>query len=61
MLGNMMAALNRKILRIYVKLGDRLGLWQSNDQVTLNIQGVTTRRLYAEWIIPREEYEKHGT
>ena len=56
-----MAALNRRILRSYVKLGDRLGLWQSNDQVTLNIQGVTTRRLYAEWIIPREEYEKHGT
>ena len=57
MLGNMMAALNRKILRAYVKLGDRLGLWSSNDQVTLNIQGVTTRRLYAEWTISTEEYE----
>ena len=57
MLGHMMAALNRKILRAYVKLGDRLGLWSSNDQVTLNIEGVTTRRLYAEWIIPTEEYE----
>ena len=56
-----MAVLNRKILRVYVKLGDRLGLWSSNDQVTLNIQGVTTRRLYAEWTIPREEYETHGT
>ena len=55
-----MAALNRKILRAYVKLGDRLGLWSSNDQVTLNIQGVTTRRLYAEWTIPREEYENEG-
>ena len=57
MLGRMMAGLNRKILRSYVKLGDTLGLWQSNDQVTLNIEGVTTRRLYAEWIITKEEYE----
>jgi hypothetical protein len=57
MLGNTMAALNRKILRLYVKLGDTLGLWSSNDQVTLNIEGVTTRRLYAEWTIPTEEYE----
>jgi len=53
----MMAGLNRKILRSYVKLGDTLGLWSSNDQVTLNIEGVTTRRLYAEWIITKEEYE----
>ena len=43
-----------------MKLGERLGLWQSNDQVTLNIQRVTTRRLYAEWTIPREEYENEG-
>ena len=57
MLGHMMAALNRKILRSYVKLGDTLGLWSSLDQVTLNTEGVTTRRLYAEWIIPTEEYE----
>ena len=57
MLGNMMVALNRRILRSYVKLGDTLGLWSSLDQVTLNVQGVTTRRLYAEWTIPREEYE----
>ena len=57
MLGNMMAALNRKILRLYVKLGDTLGLWSSLNQVTLNIEGVTTRRLYAEWTIPTEEYE----
>ena len=40
-----------------MKLGDTLGLWSSLDQVTLNVQGVTTRRLYAEWTIPREEYE----
>jgi len=44
-------------LRSYVKLGDRLGLWSSLDQVTLNTKGVTTRRLYAEWTIPIEEYE----
>ena len=55
--GVMMAALNRKILRIYVKLGDRLGLWSSNDQVFIDIQGKTGRRLYAEWSIPTEEYE----
>ena len=52
-----MAALNRRILRSYVRLGDRLGLWQSNDQVTINIQGETTRRLYAEWTITKEEYD----
>ena len=57
MLGHMMAALNRRILRSDVRLGERLGLWQSNDQVTLNIQGVTTRRLYAEWTITKEEYD----
>ena len=55
--GVMMAALNRRILRSYVRLGDRLGLWQSNDQVTINIQGETTRRLYAEWTITKEEYD----
>jgi len=43
-----------------VKLGERLELWSSNDQVTINIQGVTTRRLYAEWTIPTEEYENYG-
>ena len=37
----MMVALNRKILRIYVKLGDRLGLWSSNDQVYIDIHGKT--------------------
>ena len=55
-----MAALNRKILSLYVKLGDRLGLWQSNNQVYIDIQGKTGRRLYAEWSIPTEEYENAG-
>ena len=41
-----------------MKLGDRLGLWSSNDQVYIDIQGETGRRLYAEWSIPTEEYEK---
>ena len=40
-----------------MKLGERLELWSSNDQVTINIQGVTTRRLYAEWTITKEEYD----
>ena len=53
----MMDALNRKILRIYVKLGDRLGLWSSNNQVYIDIHGKTGRRLYAEWSIPTEEYD----
>ena len=52
-----MAALNRKILKANVKLGDRLGLWSSNDQVYIDIHGKTGRRLYAEWSIPTEEYE----
>ena len=55
-----MAALNRKILSLYVKLGDRLGLWQSNNQVYIDIQGKTGRRLYAEWSISTEEYENEG-
>ena len=38
----------------------RLGLWLSNDQVTINQHGECTRRLYAEWTIPREEYENEG-
>ena len=57
MLGVMMAALNRKILILYVKLGDRLGLWSSNNQVYIDIEGKTGRRLYAEWTISKEEYE----
>ena len=43
-----------------MKLGDRLGLWLSNDQVTINQHGECTRRLYAEWTITTEEYENAG-
>ena len=60
MLGRMMAALNRKILKLYVKLGDRLGLWSSNNQVYIDLHGKTGRRLYAEWSISTEEYENEG-
>ena len=57
MLGHMMAALNRKILRSYVRFGVLLGHWQSNDQTTLNQHGIRTRRLYAEWNITKEEFD----
>ena len=57
MLGVMMEALNRRIFRSYVRLGVRLGLWLSNDQVTINQHGECTRRLYAEWTITKEEYD----
>ena len=60
MLGHMMEALNRRILRAYVKLGERLELWSSNDQVYIDLHGKTGRRIYAEWSIPREEYENYG-
>ena len=58
MLGNTMAGLNRKILRSYVKLGVRLGHWQSLDQTYIDIHGETGRRVYADWIIPLEEYNE---
>ena len=57
MLGHMMAALNRKILKSYVRLGVRLGHWQSNDQVYIDIHGETGRRVYADCPITTEEYE----
>ena len=59
MLGHMMAALNRKILSLYVRLGERLGHWSSNNQVYIDIHGKTGRRLYAEWSIPTEEYDRN--
>ena len=42
---------------ICVKLGDRLGLWSSNNQVYIDLHGKTGRRLYAEWSITKEEYD----
>ena len=56
MLGLMMAALNRKILRAYVRLGVRLGHWSSNDQTYIDLHGKTGRRVYADWPIPTEEF-----
>ena len=55
-----MVELSRRILMICVKLGDRLGLWSSNNQVYIDLHGKTGRRLYAEWNIPTEEYENAG-
>jgi len=52
----MMAALNRKILRSYVKLGVRLGHWSSLDQTYIDSNGETGRRVYADWIIPLKDY-----
>ena len=57
MLGLMMAVLNRKILRSYVALGVRLGHWTSLDQKHINLEGKTTRRLYADWDITTQEWE----
>ena len=54
--GAMMVELNRNILRDYVKLGVRLGLWSSNDQSYFDIHGQTGRRVYADWNIPTEEF-----
>ena len=59
MLGNMMVELNRKILRSYVKLGERMGHWSSLDQTYIDMQGKTGRRIYADWNIPTEEYNGH--
>ena len=56
MLGNTMVELNRKILRSYVRLGVRLGHWQSLDQTYIDSHGQTGRRVYADWNIPTEEY-----
>ena len=52
----MMVELNRKILRAYVKLGERMGHWSSNDQTYIDLHGKTGRRLYADWPIPTEEF-----
>jgi len=54
----MMAALNRKILKAYVRLGVRLGHWTSLDQKHISQDGSTSRRLYADWNITMEEWEK---
>ena len=56
MLGHMMAALNRKILSLYVRLGEHLGHWSSLNQTYIDSKGKTGRRLYADWEIPTEEY-----
>ena len=57
MLGLMTVVQRKKILRAYVKLGVRLGHWSSLDQVYIDSNGETGRRVYADWLIPTEEYE----
>ena len=57
MLGLMMAALNRKILKAYVRLGVRLGHWSSLDQKYIDLHGKTGRRILTDWSISTEEYE----
>ena len=41
-----------------MKLGERLGHWSSLDQTYIDSNGETGRRLYADWLIPTEEYEQ---
>ena len=43
-----------------MRLGVRLGHWQSLDQTYIDSHGKTGRRVYAEWSIPTEEYENYG-
>ena len=57
MRGSMMAALNRKILSLYVRLGVRLGHWSSLDQKYIDLHGKTGRRILTDWSISTEEYE----
>ena len=49
MLGHMTEELNRKTLSTYVKLGERMGLWTSHEQGTLNMKGERTQRIIIEW------------
>ncbi len=40
-----------------MKLGVRLGHWESNCQTYIDLHGKTGRRLYADWPITTEEYD----
>ena len=40
-----------------MKLGVRLGHWSSLDQVYIDSNGETGRRVYADWLIPTKEYD----
>ncbi len=40
-----------------MKLGVRLGHWQSLDQKYIDIHGKTGRRILTDWSIPTEEYD----
>ena len=41
-----------------MKLGVRLGHWSSLNQTYIDSNGETGRRIYADWLISTEEYEK---
>ena len=60
MLGHMMAVLNRRILKSYVRLGERWGHWSSLDQKYIDIHGETGRRVITDWPTSTEEYENEG-
>ena len=40
-----------------MRLGVRLGHWESLDQTYIDSKGKTGRRVYADWTITTEEYE----
>ena len=41
-----------------MRLGERLGHWSSLNQTYIDSKGRTGRRLYADWLISTEEYER---
>ena len=43
-----------------MRLGVRLGHWESLDQTYIDSHGKTGRRTYADWNIPLEEYNETG-
>ena len=43
-----------------MRLGVRLGHWNSLDQTYIDSHGATGRRVYADWPITTEEYENAG-
>jgi len=55
MLGHMTEELSRKTLRNYVKLGERMGLWTSHEQGTLNMKAERTQRIIIEWPLEKDD------
>ena len=44
-----------------MRLGERLGHWQSLDQTYIDLHGKTGRRVYADWNITTQEYNGQTT